>query len=598
MFKFIKEFFSLLTVSQRKKFFLFQFLIVFMSFIEVASIISITPFMALVADPTILSQENLLATLYLKSNLETYEFIFYSGFVVLLFLTISTIVSMIITWSLSMFAAKIGTDIANRLYSHYLDQEWLFHTVKSGSNLTKKITIESNRVGNQIVAPLMQMNARIILVFFILIVMFLYDPFIVIFGSIIFISGYIILFKFVGVSLEKNNKIISKMLTKRFKLLANGFGGIRDILILGKSNYFKSEFNKSSDNLAYSEGTNIGMGTVPRYLIELLAFGSMIALVLYLIKKSNNDLSIILPILSVYGLAAMKLLPSLQVIYNSLTIVKGNLSAYEAIKEDLKRIKTFKTKKNDNTQAVWSKNNEIILKEATFIYPGKNSPALDNISLKIRPNTLVGFVGTSGSGKSTIADLISGLIVPKQGKVIIDKIPLDEHNINLWKKKIGFVSQAIFLIEGTIAENIAFGVSEDLIDYKKIEKVLKLSNLYEFVSKLEKRVNSKVGERGVQLSGGQRQRIGIARTLYSDADVLIFDEATSALDGITEKTIMDSIQGFIGKKTLILIAHRLTTIKKCDEIFMMENGKIVDQGKYEYLLSNNEKFKKMSDNTE
>ena len=165
MFKFIKEFFSLLTVSQRKKFFLFQFLIVFMSFIEVASIISITPFMALVADPTILSQENLLATLYLKSNLETYEFIFYSGFVVLLFLTISTIVSMIITWSLSMFAAKIGTDIANRLYSHYLDQEWLFHTVKSGSNLTKKITIESNRVGNQIVAPLMQMNARIILVF-------------------------------------------------------------------------------------------------------------------------------------------------------------------------------------------------------------------------------------------------------------------------------------------------------------------------------------------------------------------------------------------------------------------------------------------------
>ena len=210
----------------------------------------------------------------------------------------------------------------------------------------------------------------------------------------------------------------------------------------------------------------------------------------------------------------------------------------------------------------------------------------------------MGFVGTSGSGKSTIADLISGLIVPKQGKVIIDKIPLDEHNINLWKKKIGFVSQAIFLIEGTIAENIAFGVSEDLIDYKKIEKVLKLSDLYEFVSKLEKRVNSKVGERGVQLSGGQRQRIGIARTLYSDADVLIFDEATSALDGITEKTIMDSIQGFLGKKTLILIAHRLTTIKKCDEIFMMENGKIVDQGKYEYLLSNNEKFKKMSDNTE
>jgi len=598
MFKFIKDFFSLLTVSQRKNFFLFQFLIVIMSFIEITSIISITPFMALVADPTILSRDNFLATLYLKYNLELYEFIFYLGIAVLIFLMISTIVSMIITWRLSMFAAKIGTDIANRLYSHYLDQEWLFHTVESSSHLTKKIATDSVRVGNEIIAPLMQMNARLILVFLILIAMFFYDPFIVIFGLIIFTSGYIILFKFVRVRLEKNNKIISKMLSKRFKLLTNGFGGIRDILLFGRSSYFKTEFNKSSDNLAFSEGTIVGIGRVPRYLIELLSFGSMIALVLYLIKTSNGDLSVILPILSVYGLAAMKLLPSLQVIYNSLTIIKGNLSAYESIKEDLKRINISKIKKNDFTRAVWSKNNEIILKEATFIYPGKNSPALSSISLKIKPNTLVGFVGTSGSGKSTIADLISGLIIPKHGKVIIDGIPLDEQNINLWKKKIGFVSQAIFLIEGTIVENIAFGVSEDLIDHKKIEKVLKLSNLYEFVSKLEKGVHSKVGERGVQLSGGQRQRIGIARTLYYDADVLIFDEATSALDGITEKIIMDSIQDFTGKKTLILIAHRLKTIKKCDEIFMMENGKIVDQGEYEYLLSNNEQFKKMSDHTE
>ena len=597
MFKFVKEFFLLLTASQRKSFFIFQFLIIIMSFIEIASIISITPFMALVADPTILSQENLLAKIYLKSNLESYEFIFYLGLVVLFFLTISTIVSMIITWRLSMFAAKIGTDIANRLYSHYLDQDWLFHTKESSSHLTKKIATESVRVGNEIVAPLMQMNARFILVFFILIVMFLYDPFIVIFGSIIFISAYITLFKYVRGSIEKNGKIISNMLTKRFKLLANGFGGIRDILLLGRSGYFKNEFNKSSDNLAYSEGTIVGIGRVPRYLIELLAFGSMIALVLYLIKTSNSDLSIILPILSVYGLAVMKLLPSLQIIYNSLAIVKGNLSAYEAIKEDLKRINISRINKNDSTKPVWSKHNEIILKEATFTYPGKKSPALDNISLKIKPNALVGFVGTSGSGKSTIADLISGLIIPKHGKVIVDGIPLDEQNIKLWKKKIGFVSQSIFLTEGTIAENIAFGVSEDLIDYNQIEKALKLANLYEFVSNLDKKVHSKVGERGIQLSGGQRQRIGIARTLYYDADILIFDEATSALDGITEKIIMDSIKDFTGKKTLILIAHRLTTIKKCDEIFMMENGKIVDHGEYEYLVINNKKFKKMSDNT-
>ena len=319
-------------------------------------------------------------------------------------------------------------------------------------------------------------------------------------------------------------------------------------------------------------------------------------LVLYLIKTSNSDLSIILPILSVYGLAAMKLLPALQIIYNSLAIVKGNLSAYEAIKEDLKRINISRINKNDSTKPVWSKHNEIILKEATFTYPGKKSPALDNISLKIKPNALVGFVGTSGSGKSTIADLISGLIIPKHGKVIIDGIPLDEQNIKLWKKKIGFVPQSIFLTEGTIAENIAFGVSEDLIDYNQIEKALKLANLYEFVSNLDKGVYSKVGERGIQLSGGQRQRIGIARTLYYDADILIFDEATSALDGITEKIIMDSIKDFTGKKTLILIAHRLKTVQKCDQIFMMEKGSVIDSGTYQKLIEKNNDFKKMSEN--
>ncbi len=407
--------------------------------------------------------------------------------------------------------------------------------------------------------------------------------------------AYVILFKFVRTRLERNGKHISDMIAERFKLMRDAFGGIRDILLLGRSSNFKKQFFKTGNKLAYSEGNNIVIGLVPRYFMELLAFGSMIVLVLYLVKSSQGNLGLILPILSVYALAGMKLLPAILVIYSSAATVKGNLAAYESIREDLENIKVDNESEFKNSHHAWSKHNEISLKEVTFTYPGKERPALENISLKIKPNTLVGFVGTSGAGKSTLIDVIIGLIKPQQGEVTIDGTPLIKQNLRVWQNKIGFVPQTIFLTEGTIAENVAFGIPQDLINYRQVEKALKLAHLEEFVSKLVNGVHSKVGERGVQLSGGQRQRIGIARTLYYEAEVLVFDEATSALDGITEKTIMNAIHDFTGQKTLIIIAHRLKTVQKCDEIFMMEKARVVDRGTYQYLLENNEQFKKMSD---
>ena len=215
------------------------------------------------------------------------------------------------------------------------------------------------------------------------------------------------------------------------------------------------------------------------------------------------------------------------------------------------------------------------------------------MSLTIKPNTSVGFVGKSGSGKSTIIDIIAGLIEPQQGEITIDGIPLNKKNLRTWQNKIGIVPQAIFLLEGSIAENVAFRISHDLIDHQQVKKVLKLAYLEEWLSGLENGIHTKVGERGIQLSGGQRQRIAIARSLYYEPDVLIFDEATSALDRITEKTIMNSIDDFSGKKTLIMISHRLTTVQKCDQIFIIDKGSIIDSGTYQELLKKNEQFKKM-----
>ena len=214
--------------------------------------------------------------------------------------------------------------------------------------------------------------------------------------------------------------------------------------------------------------------------------------------------------------------------------------------------------------------------------------------MNIPSNSIIGIVGASGSGKSTLIDILLGLIKPQQGKLKIDSLIINDQNIRSWQNTIGFVAQSIFLSEGTIAENVAFGIPSDEINYEQVEQVLKLSSLMELVESLKHGIHTKVGERGIQLSGGQRQRIGIARALYHRAEVLVFDEATSSLDGITEKMIMEAIHEFSGQKTIILIAHRLKTVQKCDQIFFIAKGQVVDQGTYNELIERNENFKKMA----
>ena len=596
MIKTIIEFFSLLTSSQRRRFYTLQILVIIMTFAEVASIFSITPFMAIVGDPSLLQKENLLGTLYIKSNLTSpYEFIFYLGFIVLAILMISAFISIFITWRLAIFSTKIGVEIGDSLYSYYLNQDWLFHTRGSSSNLTKKISTDTARLTTEFILPLMYLNSRLCLTLIVVLILLIYDPLVLTICLVIFSGGYFFIFKIAQTKLEINNKNISNMFLERYKLMNSGFGGIKEVLLMGKSSNFIKLFTTAGNKLAYSQGVNKAIALVPRYFMELMGFTFMISLVLYLISKSQGVLFLasILPILSIYAIAGIKLLPALQQIFGAITTIKGNLSAYKSIEEDLKNINTQVKKKIEANKQVWSKHNEICLKNITFNFTEKKFFTINNVSLTIKPNTSVGFVGKSGSGKSTIIDIIAGLIEPQQGEITIDGIPLNKKNLRTWQNKIGIVPQAIFLLEGSIAENVAFGISHDLIDHQQVKKALKLAYLEEWLSGLENGIHTKVGERGIQLSGGQRQRIAIARSLYYEPDVLIFDEATSALDRITEKTIMNSIDDFSGKKTLIMISHRLTTVQKCDQIFIIDKGSIIDSGTYQELLKKNEQFKKM-----
>ena len=596
MLKVIKQLFVLLTDKQLKQFYILQVLVVIMAFTELLGIASIAPFMALVGDISILETNGVFAQLYKMSGLNNpMDFLFYTGVIVLVMLTFSTVISMFTTWRLSIFGARIGTEIADRLYTYYMQQSWQFHASGSSAQLTKQVSTEAARISSQIVQPLMIMNSRLVLALFISISIVIYDPVIAILGLFIFSLAYFVLYRLVRQKLESNGQQLSEVSTQRFRLMNEGFGGIKDVLLLNRSHDFITRFHDSGKVFARAQGTNIAISQVPRYFIELIAFGAMISLVLVLIKVHSGNLGEVLPILAVYALAAFKLLPALQQIYSSLSQIKGNTAAFEAVKDDLE--KSFDSQ-NASSDTVVSTPIElkksIKLSNIEFSYPGKDRPAVNGVNMSIPVNSVIGLVGSSGSGKSTLIDLLLGLLTPQQGNIYVDDIRITADNKRAWQDLLGFVPQSIFLSEGSIAENIAFGIPAKDISLKQVNKALNLANLTELVEQLPDGVNTRVGERGVQLSGGQRQRIGIARALYHEAEVLVFDEATSALDGITEKIVMDAIHEFSGQKTIVMIAHRLKTVEKCDLIYFMEHGKIIDYGTYQELVVRNVKFREMA----
>ena len=595
MLKKIIKLFNLLTPIQQKQFYYLQILIILMSFAEIIGIASIIPFMSLVGDISQIEENATIKSLYKLSGVNTEsEFLILVGVLVLCTLLISSLISMFTIWKLSMFANKVGVEISDRLYSYYLKQDWLFHASGSSSALIKKIANETQRVTGAVIMPLMIMNAKFLLSLLLATSIFIYDPVVAIIGLSIFGVTYFIIYKIIKIRLIKNGQAVSDVAEKRFRLMNEGFGGVKDILLLGRDYDFINRFNQTGNIFARSQGENQALSQMPRYFMELVAFSSMIMLVLFLIINNNGNLGIILPVVSVYILASFKILPALQAIYSSVTKIRGNIPAFESIEKDLTdSMKTIYEHYNEDLSII-KFNKDISLHDITFNYPGKDKPILNKFNINIPVNSLIGIVGPSGAGKSTLIDILLGLIEPQNGCLKVDDVIINDSNQRSWKNTIGFVAQNIFLSEGTIAENVAFGIPGDKIDYTQVKKVLDLAYLTEFIESLENGISTSVGERGIQLSGGQRQRIGIARALYHEAQVLVFDEATSSLDGVTEKYIMKAINNFSGKKTIILIAHRLKTVKNCDKIFFIDNGKVMDSGTYLELIEKNEYFKNMA----
>lgn len=550
MIHIFKKLYQILSPNQRRTFFWLQILVVLMALVDVVAISSIGPFIALSVDIHVLDSNYITNKLSIMiGDLDSHQILFLLGLAVLILLALSAAISVFTTYKLSRFSYSVGSNLSSRLYQYYLKKDWLFYVNASTSQLTKQTIVDSARVTQGLINPLMQINARLVLVIAIIALLFIYQPLFSLFIIVFFPSLYVAIYYLVRRKIVDYECRTAEANTNRFSLLRDGLGGIKELLLVGRQQSLIEKFKIQNSILAETQAKTQVLGIIPRFFMEFVAFGGMIILLLFLMKYHDSMLVDILPLLSIYALAGFKLLPSLQLIYTSLTQIKGSLPSFNAIYDDI--ISSFKSElpssmvvKEQDCEI--SKVPDIKLQNVFFTYPDKSKPALFDICMHIKPNTIVGLVGASGAGKSTTLDIILGLLEPQSGQLIIDDRVLDKEKISNWQQRIGYVPQSIFLTSASIAQNIAFGIAEENIDFDRVRKAVRLAHLEDFIATLPEGLNTTIGENGVQISGGQRQRLGIARALYNQPGVLVFDEATSSLDTITEGAIMDAISDLSG----------------------------------------------------
>jgi ATP-binding cassette subfamily C protein len=384
--------------------------------------------------------------------------------------------------------------------------------------------------------------------------------------------------------------------TARYQFVSEAFGGIKEVKLRGKEEAFLDRYDGPSRRYSQAQAHYKVINKAPRYILEAIALGGIVLIAIYLIAVQDNIRQVI-PMLGLYAFAGYRLMPALQQAFVGFSSARFNIAALEAVHRDLQQGVESPTHVSKNgTPAVLTLDDRLLVDEVSFTYPEAEEPAIRNLSFEIPAHSSMGFVGKTGSGKTTTVDLILGLLQPQSGIISVDGTPLrDDDTIRQWQRDIGYVPQQIYLSDDTVVRNIAFGVPEEDIDMDRVRDAARRAHIGEFVkSELPERWNTMVGERGVKLSGGQRQRIGIARALYHRPSVLVFDEATSALDQSTEANVMEAIYELEGDHTMLVIAHRLSTVRRADKIVMLEQGRKAGEGEYDELAQRHSKFRSMA----
>ena len=596
MFKF-KKLFLILSPYERKRAWFLLIMIIVMALIDMLGVASIMPFIALLTNPEIIETNAILKFAYLKGSFfgieNEQQFLIATGIFVFLLLISSISFKVLTTYFQSRFIEMTKHNISERLVGKYLHQPYTWFLDRNSSILGKSILSEVGNVMGRGLTPMISLISNSLLTLLLFILLVLVEPMLTLIVILIVSIFYGLVYKFNQNLIKRIGEENFKSNELRFKVLLEAFGATKEIKLAGLENIFLNQFSNPSKIIAKNSSLINIISQIPKYTLEAISFGGMILIIIYFMI-SRGDITNVLPVIALYAFAGYRLMPAVQKIFVNITNLKVVGPSINSLYEDLKNLKRSENYGNKDFLKL---EKEIKLKNISYNYPNSSRTVLKNINLNIPVHQTIGIVGETGSGKTTAVDIILGLIEAQEGSLEVDGKVIDKKNKRAWQNSIGYVPQQIFLADDTISSNIAFGKKNSEINQEDVERASKIANLHEFIDKeLPLKYQTQIGEKGVRLSGGQRQRIGIARALYHRPELVVFDEATSSLDNLTEKKVMEAIYNTKNKITKILIAHRLSTVKKCDKIFLFEKGCLVKEGTFEELIKISEKFRAIADN--
>jgi len=565
-------FFSLFEGKSKKEFIFILFGMVLLGILEVTTIASIMPFISLITDQGEIERNFFLRLIndYVDFD-STQSFLFFIGLSIFIFLVFTYLFSIFMTWRIINFSSMLGHHIALGLLKKYLYQPYNFFLNSHTSKLNKNILTEVERTVIGAVLPIMMSISRAIISVLIFVLLLFINVQVTILLFLFISSFYFLISRVIKKNLKDIGKKTSDYIDKKYKVVSEGLRGIKEIKLMNLEDHILNNFASPSLNHAKNFTLSRILALSPKYIIELFLFGSLVLFLTFLIK-SGNELIELIPQISIFLFAGYKLTPSIQQVYDGYSTARFNWSALENISKDYQGGKASYVQKKTKEKIIFKK--EISLKNLSYSYDNSSYKIFNEINIKIKKNSVIGIVGDTGSGKSTLINLLLGLIYPTSGKIMIDNVLLTDKNVNSWNELIGFIPQKPHFIDASIAENIAFNRNNSVINYDRIETVSKIAQIHTFVEKLEGGYKTIVGEEGVKFSGGQSQRIAIARALYNNPQILIMDEPTSALDSKTEKTIIQNILKSIDNKTVIIISHKPDPLNICDSIFKVNSGNI------------------------
>lgn len=585
---------ALMTREEKRRGGMLLILVVLMAMFETFGIAALLPFFQLLSDPSAIDSIPLAQAAYKWTGLQSHHsFLTVIGFCAFGIIVCAAVIRIVTTYAMNLYAQVGGHHLAERLLGMYLRQPYVFFLSHHSSDLTKSIMSDSQALVSLILQPGMYVIAYTLVLVIMTSMMVALDPMLALIVGGVIGSLYVLIYQMIKRMLSRIGRDLEVATKERFSSIDVALGGIKDIKLLGREKVYLDQFRPASLRCAQHQATNSTLSESPRYLIEAVAIGGALALALILLTTKSSGSGVVLPGLSVYALAGYKLIPAAQRIYSGFSNLRFGEGTLDSITADFGS-ELSQVQVHEAPPPAMIPSREILLDDVVFAYPSAKKNALDGVRLTIPVGTSIGLVGGTGAGKTTLVDIILGLLSPTSGHLVVDGQPIDESNLRAWQQALGYVPQSIFLADASVAENIALGVAKSDIDMAKIEECARMAQIHDFVmAEMPQQYQTTVGERGVRLSGGQRQRIGIARALYHNPSVLVLDEATSALDTITEQAVMESVQALSHQKTIIMIAHRLSTVRSCDIIFMLDHGHLGAHGSYEELLATNKKFKAM-----